>query len=130
MELRQLARALRKRQHKLGEAPTWAINTVSDTGIVQSYIKCSGCGEQQVPDEVLPWLIEKAQGVDHFFAMVDTMHVMAHGQPPACRACGGEVQQYIRGHEPPGTCPCGSGIAIKVKTGPVGPPMKRRAKHG
>jgi hypothetical protein len=71
MTEKKLAKELRKRQIKFGKVPAETIKLLSDKAIIDSYITCNICKEKEVPDSILPWIINKATNADHFFTIID-----------------------------------------------------------
>ena len=73
MNSASLANELRQRQYALGEVPREMIDALTDAEMIDTYITCSCCGEQQVT----PWQLRKAiflaDDADSFFDAVDAL---------------------------------------------------------
>jgi hypothetical protein len=73
MRKADLARALRQRQRVLGRVSSETINTLSDDAVIDAYITCSCCGEEQVTQEQLRVAIFWAKNVDDFFNLCNQL---------------------------------------------------------
>ena len=73
MQKQHLAQALRQRQYAYGVVPQQLIESLPDDAIIESYITCPECGEQQVEGAQLDLAISRAQNADHFFALCDQL---------------------------------------------------------
>ena len=78
MHKADLAQELRKRQYALGEVPGEMIEALSDDEMIDSYITCSYCGEQQVTRRQLRKAIFMAKDADGFFNVCEKL---ARSQP-------------------------------------------------
>jgi hypothetical protein len=67
----QLAQELRNRQLELGKVEECLINSLSDDKIIDCYITCNKCKQKDIPDNLIDWVIGKAENVEHFFQIVD-----------------------------------------------------------
>ena len=79
MRKKTLARTLRKKQLRLGEAPRALIEALSDDDIIESYVTCSNCGATPTPTQIRVAL-SQATSADHFFELCDfATHHPEHG---------------------------------------------------
>ena len=65
----QLANQLRYRLHKKMHMPWELLDIASDESVILSYVTCSFCGEQQISNEKLNWVIEHSQSAEQFMEL-------------------------------------------------------------
>lgn len=71
MTRKALAEEFRGRLQAKGLVPEELLQATTDDDMIESYFTCSCCKKKQLEDNMLNWLIGKAQNADQLFNMVN-----------------------------------------------------------